>query len=311
MLNYNSSCQIMRCRPFTFTHKVVNKWYHGKTVLIGDAAHIYPPFGGQGIVSGLRDAHQLAWRIALFERLSAPTSERIRRVLGDWATERTLSVQSSAALTELNGALCNQDQVCLSETIRMFEGGQRPSSRTETVDPHTAAEQEGLSDIAGFFSKAYGGGKRLPQIYVETLFGRKVLSDCIFGSQDSPLRLLVFVTSTKTPGLGLQSLQTMLAKSNISPVVLAPNSIAVLSREPCRPESVGIFSNNLIIISPTPLEQLSNKQARPGYNVAAFQERLGVSARYVIIRPDFFTFASAKDEKELELCLGELSSMLT
>lgn len=49
--------EVLRCRPFTFTHKVVNRWFHKKTVLIGDAAHVFSPFGGQGIASGIRDAH--------------------------------------------------------------------------------------------------------------------------------------------------------------------------------------------------------------------------------------------------------------
>lgn len=35
--------QILRCRPFTFTHKIVNQWFDGRTVLIGDAAHVFPP----------------------------------------------------------------------------------------------------------------------------------------------------------------------------------------------------------------------------------------------------------------------------
>ena len=51
---------IRRCRPFTFCQKVVNKWFHKRTVLIGDAAHVFPPFGGQGIACGIRD--QMLWR---------------------------------------------------------------------------------------------------------------------------------------------------------------------------------------------------------------------------------------------------------
>lgn len=35
--------EILRCRPFTFTHKIVNQWFDGRTILIGDAAHVFPP----------------------------------------------------------------------------------------------------------------------------------------------------------------------------------------------------------------------------------------------------------------------------
>jgi 2-polyprenyl-6-methoxyphenol hydroxylase-like FAD-dependent oxidoreductase len=37
--------EVLRCRPFTFAHKIINRWYHRDTILIGDAAHVFPPFG--------------------------------------------------------------------------------------------------------------------------------------------------------------------------------------------------------------------------------------------------------------------------
>ena len=41
---YPRDCvEVLRCRTFTFTHKVVNRWFEGMTVLIGDAAHVFPP----------------------------------------------------------------------------------------------------------------------------------------------------------------------------------------------------------------------------------------------------------------------------
>jgi 2-polyprenyl-6-methoxyphenol hydroxylase-like FAD-dependent oxidoreductase len=37
--------EVLRCRPFAFTQKVVNQWFDRRTILIGDAAHVFPPFG--------------------------------------------------------------------------------------------------------------------------------------------------------------------------------------------------------------------------------------------------------------------------
>jgi 2-polyprenyl-6-methoxyphenol hydroxylase-like FAD-dependent oxidoreductase len=36
---------IVRCRPFVFAQKCVNKWFDNRRVLIGDSAHVFPPFG--------------------------------------------------------------------------------------------------------------------------------------------------------------------------------------------------------------------------------------------------------------------------
>ncbi|MFC4909563.1 bifunctional 3-(3-hydroxy-phenyl)propionate/3-hydroxycinnamic acid hydroxylase [Actinomadura gamaensis] len=56
--------QVERCTNYTFNGVIADAWRDGRCFLLGDAAHMMPPFAGQGLNSGVRDAVNLAWKIA-------------------------------------------------------------------------------------------------------------------------------------------------------------------------------------------------------------------------------------------------------
>src|SRR5690242_1421711 len=56
--------QIIRSATYTFRAQMASRFRAGRIFLLGDAAHLTPPFIGQGLAGGLRDADNLAWKLA-------------------------------------------------------------------------------------------------------------------------------------------------------------------------------------------------------------------------------------------------------
>jgi 3-(3-hydroxy-phenyl)propionate hydroxylase len=59
-----TGCTVTRAAEYTFAAQVADRWRSGRVLLCGDAAHLTPPFIGQGLGLGLRDVHQLSWKLA-------------------------------------------------------------------------------------------------------------------------------------------------------------------------------------------------------------------------------------------------------
>ncbi|MFJ7205218.1 FAD-dependent monooxygenase [Streptomyces sp. NPDC098789] len=80
---------------FRISHRLVDRYGDGRVLIAGDAAHIHPPTGAQGMNTGIQDAWNLAWKLALaVEGAAAPgllaSYDAERRPVGEEVVGRTV-----------------------------------------------------------------------------------------------------------------------------------------------------------------------------------------------------------------------------
>jgi 3-(3-hydroxy-phenyl)propionate hydroxylase len=92
--------RIERTAVYRFHARAARHFSKGRCFLAGDAAHITPPFAGQGLVAGLRDAANLAWKLAEVTRGRAH-----ERVLDSYDQERRPHARKIINLARFLGML--------------------------------------------------------------------------------------------------------------------------------------------------------------------------------------------------------------
>jgi len=162
--------EIVRSAVYRFRALIARQWRINNVFLLGDAAHQTPPFYGQGMCHGLRDAAQLMWKLDLVLNEVSPA-----RLFDSYQVEREPHVREIVSASVSAGAqVCILDPeaaVARDKEFRRIEMERRdaPVAITDVVPPIRA----GIID-------PNSGGMRLPELNVETGDGR-TLDDMLAG----------------------------------------------------------------------------------------------------------------------------------
>lgn len=112
------TAELERSTVYTFQARWSDVWRKGRMFLAGDSAHLMPPFAGQGMCSGLRDAANLEWKLHLV--LSGRAHESI---LDSYSTERSEHVRSFIERSmQLGEIICLTDPAAAAERDEKMSG---------------------------------------------------------------------------------------------------------------------------------------------------------------------------------------------
>ncbi len=141
---------------FRISHRLVDRYGEGRVFVAGDAAHIHPPTGAQGMNTGVQDACNLAWKLALALGDAAhprllPSYDAERRPVGEEVVGRTVrhaaeGIQADRSAPE--ALMLRQAQLLVdyreSPLVTPPPGATGPRSGRAT-GPRTAAASPGTS----------------------------------------------------------------------------------------------------------------------------------------------------------------------
>ncbi|WP_410211434.1 bifunctional 3-(3-hydroxy-phenyl)propionate/3-hydroxycinnamic acid hydroxylase [Aquirhabdus sp.] len=103
---------IERTAVYRFHARCCNRFQQDRVFLIGDAAHITPPFVGQGLVAGLRDAANLGWKLAWVSQGKA-----VAHILDSYDQERRPHAKKMIELAKFMGHMVMPSNALLAVAI--------------------------------------------------------------------------------------------------------------------------------------------------------------------------------------------------
>ncbi|HEV7870786.1 MAG TPA: FAD-dependent monooxygenase [Modestobacter sp.] len=122
---------------FTDMARQAASYRHGRVLLAGDAAHVHPPQGGQGLNTGVQDAVNLGWKLAQAVNKTSPESlldtyHAERHPVGARVLHNTMAQVALSSLDDRHRALRDT----MTELLRMDEPRKRIAAMLSGLDTH-------------------------------------------------------------------------------------------------------------------------------------------------------------------------------
>jgi flavoprotein hydroxylase len=169
------NARLERHAVYTFRARYAEHWRAARVLLAGDAAHLMPPFAGQGMCAGVRDAANLAWKLDLV------LTDRAREALLDtYEEERLPSARAAIEFSmELGKVICVPDEAEAAARDEAMAAAVGPEPMDAPTLPGLAAGLiHAISPNAGqvwiqptvprgYFDDVHGGGWRLVTVDTE------------------------------------------------------------------------------------------------------------------------------------------------
>jgi len=131
--------EITRAAIYTFESLIATQWRKGRMLIAGDSAHRTPPFLGQGMCAGIRDAANLAWKLA------AVCQGRAEETLLDtYASERVPHVRAF-----IEGAIASGKIIQMSDPAALLARTQDMRANPKAYAPPNPALGPGLGKDDG------------------------------------------------------------------------------------------------------------------------------------------------------------------
>lgn len=154
--------EIVRAAVYRFRALLADRWRAGNVFLLGDAAHQTPPFYGQGMCHGIRDAAQLMWRLSMVLRGTADTA-----LLDSYQLEREPHVRAIISASVAAGAeVCRLDPEDAARRDAAFREAERNRNGAVAMTDIVPPIRTGVVDTAS-------GGTRLPEFVIDAPEGRR------------------------------------------------------------------------------------------------------------------------------------------